>query len=592
MHINELVLKTFKKSLVTKEPKLNFELVNSKSCQIGIIIPKELCTQSVLSWINTIKLDLNSTFYKSWNDIVSKNRFELFIDQILHYSTTYGTGFEGIPYMKNEGIETPEIESFSVLESISIEELTKLICNTVYSGIALSSETLNDLSKIVKELNLEIDVDRVKNKEFLIKCCDELGKFPSNPVEMLRYLVYKMTDTTLLIKNKKLYNLISKSDKDVSIIMNSYNLSKFAEIFLRFKPLFLAIKHAHKNNTSVVNKIRRLSDIFHKKCVPGFFENLLSLDVLPQNIDLRLKDLSIFKLVTLYRACEIRLKFKDSAKLYKIRNGKVHLEFNTVKSVVAGELKFKVLSTIVEKLAKNKCKIKLPSNINLVMPSSEKDFMGDVPNGSFINISEKNHLIVGVHWKNDYNVRDIDLSCVDIDRNIKYGWNSSYRNSENSVIYSGDVTFAPGTELLYLKLDKASNYLFYINKFNGGEEWQFDIIVSNEECKHRTIKRNYMIDPNTILFNHHMTCKDSKNEVVIGSISNGKYIFMDWDNGKNSVSSNNINSEASSYIKDVLPNVHIELKELLELAGYEIVTDSPDIDLSIVNKINLINILS
>ena len=38
---------------------------------------------------------LNATFYRAWNDVLSKTRFELLFDQIMHYSTTYGTNFEG-----------------------------------------------------------------------------------------------------------------------------------------------------------------------------------------------------------------------------------------------------------------------------------------------------------------------------------------------------------------------------------------------------------------------------------------------------------------------------------------------------------------
>ena len=38
-------------------------------------------------------MQYNSTFYKTWNDVTSKSRLHLLVDQLVHYMTTYGTDF-------------------------------------------------------------------------------------------------------------------------------------------------------------------------------------------------------------------------------------------------------------------------------------------------------------------------------------------------------------------------------------------------------------------------------------------------------------------------------------------------------------------
>lgn len=74
---------------------------------------------------------LNATFYRSWNNVVSKTRFELLIDQIIHYATTYGTNFEGEMYVpaSYSDIEISEEESklpVSFIVSLTAEELADL----------------------------------------------------------------------------------------------------------------------------------------------------------------------------------------------------------------------------------------------------------------------------------------------------------------------------------------------------------------------------------------------------------------------------------------------------------------------------------
>ena len=75
------------------EPTMDFATVNRVAMPLGFIVKAEACTRTVYSWLNEQNIDRNSTFYRNWDDVTSKTRFELFIDQVMHYMTTYGTGF-------------------------------------------------------------------------------------------------------------------------------------------------------------------------------------------------------------------------------------------------------------------------------------------------------------------------------------------------------------------------------------------------------------------------------------------------------------------------------------------------------------------
>ena len=64
-------------------------------------------------------------------------------------------------------------------------------------------------------------------------------------------------------------------------------------------------------------------------------------------------------------------------------------------------------------------------------------------------------MIAGVHWEDvKRNTIDLDLSLINCHEG-KIGWNASYRSTEKSVLFSGDITSAPkpkgASEFFYFK---------------------------------------------------------------------------------------------------------------------------------------------
>ena len=89
----------------------------------GFIIHPDILNETVRAFVDAETIDPNATFYRTWEDVVSKDRFTLFWDQILHYASTYGTEFSGPAYVPNEGAEAPDFTKYTVISLISEEDL-------------------------------------------------------------------------------------------------------------------------------------------------------------------------------------------------------------------------------------------------------------------------------------------------------------------------------------------------------------------------------------------------------------------------------------------------------------------------------------
>ena len=110
----------------------------------------------------------NATFYKEWEDITSKTRFELLVDQILHYATTYGTDFAlGNGYVPNDEPVVIPYEHFKVITPATKEEIFDRCMDMLKSGIALKSDTINVLVEYFVDYDFtdKVNLDEVKNKE-------------------------------------------------------------------------------------------------------------------------------------------------------------------------------------------------------------------------------------------------------------------------------------------------------------------------------------------------------------------------------------------------------------------------------------------
>ena len=287
------LVKLFNISIEDPRNEVDYVTLNNSAMQVGYIVHPDACNLATQQFIQSISGNVNSTFYQNWEDVTSKTRFELFIDQLLHYVTTYGTDFacEGNGYVPNATPVGPVyislFKDYKVIMPCTEEDVYNRCMDMLTSGIAMKQDTIEtvvdyvvEFVKMTKLLESGIfDIDVVTNREALTLLCDKLGIAPNKKFDLFRYIMYKTTGSTLIIKNKATINAIKMSNTQFDFNrLSEKQLIGLASIFYRFKPLFLAFrknctgKYIRRNytltevtsvNASVINKIRRMAPKYH-----------------------------------------------------------------------------------------------------------------------------------------------------------------------------------------------------------------------------------------------------------------------------------------------------------------------------------------
>ena len=563
---------------------INFN-VAKEAAKKGYIVNPECDGDSVLRFLETLPNNVNTTFYKEWKDVTDKSRLELLLDQVMHYASTYGTNHEGDAYIPNDNPTKVAFEDYKYIDMITYDELKNKVLTMLYSGIALKGETIDDLVYLVDQYDFNIDLDKVKNKEAMCKLSTALKRVMKDPVEMMRYLVFQYTGKTLLIKSPEVIRAIKANplpivDKLIETMTYQHDIDGYetmASVFHRFKPLFLAMK---KLNEKTINKLRRLAKKHHKPMIIGRWENVLTTGDVSWITQEEVDKLSNFKKLSLMKSIRIRSK-RTGIVPVRVRNGKQFITYKTqpYHATLTG-LYDELRNSVIDSLAKKACKVKLPKNINLVAPTSEKSFVGHIPSGSFIDM--KHDAIVGIHWKGADGAQDLDLSMLDIDGR-KIGWNSRY--STDGVIYSGDMTSAnpEATELVYCKQGMPDG-IVCVNKYHGDDVCKYNMFLATENI---TPTMNHMVDPNSIDF---MTELSIEGQSSVGMFVSNRFIFMNVETGKGRVSSSKKRDTDFLKHSQKTSGCNERISTLLAYADFEFTDDNADIDLSTSDKSTLIDL--
>ncbi len=562
--------------------------------------------------------ELNSTFHKSWNKIRDASIEQLVIEQVIHYVTTYGFQALGCYdkdsiFIPNEKLDIPQLKddiSLVVIKGYTKEELKEKILNLLSSGIALKEETIQDIVEVCLFVGMsEKDIKSVKNKEVKIKLYDILNIVPENAVEFLRYIVYKITEKTLLIKDKKTIAMI-KEGPNLGIIplfqkyKQNYGFQNLAEVFYRFKPIFLAFR-TNKNMNKIVNQIRRLAVENHKPMKEDYLNEITSkinkgVYIIENDIIEALGKVNIFRKIRLAYALKFRTNYRESI-LYRVRNGKSYAkEFTSHKE---NEEQYErvynlVLDSIRKDINKNMFdkKIYIPNNVVYALPATEKQFTGNFPSGSYVTVPKD--MVAGIHWKDlGSKTIDLDLSLIS-PKEGKIGWDSSYRTGDRSILFSGDITAAPNgaTELFYIKGQLTEPLIMMVNYYNYSKdnEVPFKIIVAEEPVDR--LNQNYTVNPNNVI----TTAKTSidKEEKILGLVvpseEGCRLYFAEANIGKDITSSeSDYIQHARQYLIDFYSD-SISLNDILfQVCDFTDKPEDADINLSpeALEKDTIINML-
>ena len=595
----ELLQKTLSRGFVFS-PEVVYNYSEQELLDLVKIIEKE---------IGLTPEQMNNTFQKSWKKVSEAPLIQLVIEQLIHYFTTYGFERLGIydensVYVPAGDIDIPNLTSdfkLVVINGYTKEELKEKLLSLLNTGIALAEDTKKDVIDIAVFIDITSnDISFIKNREVRIVLYEYFGLLPENSVEFLRYLVFKATGNTLLIKNKESFEAIKTAADGNPFIVKAvrdyeqkYGLEKIATIFYRFKPLFLALR-ANSNLKPIINKVRRLATVYHKPMEADYLNEVTAMlkhgvEVEEDVLQDKLSKVSVFRKIRLAQALQYRNGENVTSILYKIRNGKAFAtEFSVDNKEEIERVLNLVLASIVEDFRKNVegKKIFIPEHIAYAMPATEKQFTGHFPSGTCVTVDK--NMVFGVHWEDQGSQRiDLDLSLINAD-DTKIGWDGSYRNARRTALFSGDLTSAPlpkgSTELFYIDEADEAHYILFLNYYNFNKTIPvpFKILVAKEQIS--AFKQNHMVDPNNVVCMTKSTLDVTQKVLglVVANKTEIKFYFNESILGKGITSSRqDYAKHARRYLFEQSINA-ISLNDILVAAGAELVDDKTDaeIDLS------------
>ena len=541
-----------------------------------------------------------STLHRSIKAVDIMDLDELRLHQVLHYLSIFshqedGSCFGNIPvdkestYLPNEyvGLDNDQDPiKFTIVYPITVDELVEKVKGLVF-GIALKQETIELLMEIIPSYTNRFSIDDFKNKEIKSYLIDAGYYTPSNAIDLIRYIYYKKTGSTLLISskyNKQDFNVNSyryNSSELLASFAENYGVETIARTFNRYRDFWIMLKKDSKANAKIINKASKLAKTLNVPCKQLPLDNIASPFVLDKDAIKELKKVTVFKKISLYNYLLNELT-PSEYKLYNIRNGKIFVkESKETKypSVVARRLVL-IANSIREEL-KDKVegkKFLLSKYVQYAVPTSEKNFIGNIPICS--KISATDNFSFGIHWFNLPNNR-VDLDLHAESKNIHIGWNCDLRNS--AATHTGDVTNAPlpngGAEAVYFKdqfVDDTA--VITINNYTSADNITTNLFFNwfNDD---KVLNKDSILDINSdTLYIKDFVIKDD--EMMLGFVRSdeeGKkdFIFYSSRLGDRIVSKyGTVMDNIASAINSTIDN-RLMLEDLIGMCG-GLITDNPE----------------
>lgn len=619
------------------------DTVNEKALKYGLLIPNNADEEVVDLAIEMYGKDgekWNQTFHKDFEIVKNAPIEDLIAQQMIHYITTYGFESLGmydsdLVYIPREKLEIPELDleniEFITIKPLTSDELTEKLMTLVTSGIALSEWTVEDV-KVLSDFIDKNRFDEVSNREIKTYLYDKYNIMPKNPDDFLRYMLFKLTGNTLKIQSVDMIYQVRRSDKNKALKMlesyltddNSYK--KLSSIFLRNKQLFLALK-VKKEDTAysdikvrmnrIINKLRKMSVIYHKPLPINVLDHLTDRNTSVNYDDLvkELDKITVFREMRILNGIRYRLFGNDNI-VYRIRNGKSYVSTLPGKTFeyinkLTGLYKF-IMTHLISRLSdKVKGKtIYIPKNVVYTAPTSEKQFFGDIPEGSYIEVPRNDNIVYGVHWKNIKDGKPIrrfygeeilpqgeervDLDLKQMNKSDVFGWDASYRSSKSDILFSGDITNAQlpdgATELFYVGQNVGNvAFLVTLNMFtNNSQDVPFEFVIANATHRPENVSR-YALDPNNILYKMDAIIKNMERQKTLGLITISdtiRFYFNEFSLGNSVATSrrDDITMGAFDYL-NTYGKTQLKLNELLKDSG-AIIVNEPTIKTKVIKNVD------
>lgn len=591
MNTKTETLKLFNAVRIEKHTQGSFAMLE-KTVPHGFVLSPSVSAIADDSLIEEIKgfylstSKANQAFHKSWQTIKDTPQVELWMQAAIHYFTTYGyeaLEVEGEIYIPSEQLDLPDGIKIINVVGLTDSELQEKIVE-LGSGIALSKDTLESIIHIIEGHGYKIEVESIKNRELKSALYDLYNIVPQDPTEYLRFVISRVTGKTLLIKSKKFIEEIKECNSQIQRReldrLIQLAPARLPEIFLRYKPLFLALKHI-SSNKSFFNRLRKNANSMHKplsedylNSITGRIKNGKSIE----ELDKYLEGASLYRKIRLANALKFRMASPQSI-VYKIRNGRSWVDDFVFKGTPDLE---KAYLKVLESMKIDKT-IYVPEYVDYALPATEKQFIGNIPSNTKISVPD--NLIVGVYWENVGRHRiDLDFSSISIDGKI--GWDSSYRSSSQDVLFSGDMTDAKGgaSELMYFGQENKKTYALFLNYYNFDEEVPVPakIFVAHEVPKN--FSKNYVA--NNIIMQAEI--KIEHKQTFLGVVYGNSLFLSTSAIGSSITSGGDRVDKIRQFLLDSTTSA-VRLSDIINISNVK--GEFPDFSPEVIDKSSFINLL-
>jgi len=514
----------------------------------------------------------NQTFYPTLESVLNKSEFELDFWQMIYYMNQFADPDTKYVYSDEDRAVVTNIVSknYVVIDVLGSLDFNKTLENYIVNTKQLSFN-IDEYFKWVDTFNLDVDVFAMKSRTLKFAFMKRYNIAPRTVQELLGMIT---PENCGVMTRRKMFNILThtQDNETISLLMKNVllmsNKALERESQTYRKELLVIRKIAksidNKEAVTLLNKVTKDGKKSHVAKKKSFIETATNLYFSNDEFSKQLSTLSNLQLFRLFSGIKSRL---NNVNTFLIKTAKLASKDRNKLSNRDVERLNRYLG-LVEAELKNRFnevkKIKLDNNINLALPTSYRQFIGNVPYFTEIN-NLSGDMSVGIIWLDE---GDYDLHCNGIHNDTKMLLKYGFCDNKNSagITFSGDVTHVgPHGAAEYMSVSNEAPFdkiNFTANLFANryGDVMHAQVFVKN----------GLSFDLNTDTPEIVIPVEDFRGHYGMLDKNEHKFILVNLPSGQIDTSTRIKVVEASNFIESRNNSV-LHMNEFVELVGWEIV---------------------
>lgn len=514
----------------------------------------------------------NQTFYPTLESVLNKSELELDMWQMIYYANQFADPNTKFVYSDEDRAVVKDVisKNYVIINVLTNTEFKSALENYIMNTRQLMFN-LEEYSSWVDTFNLDIDVFAIKSRTLKFAFMKRYNIAPRTIQELLGMIT---PENCGVMTRRKMFNILThvQDDETISLLMKNVLLMSNKALEREsqtYRKELLAIRKIAKSidNQEVVtllNKITKDGKKSHIAKKKSFLEEATNLHLSNDEFSGQLSTLSNLQLFRLFSGIKSRL---NNVNTFLIKTAKLASKERNKLSNRDVERLNRYLG-LVEAELKNRFneakKIKLDKNINLALPTSYRQFIGNVPYFTEVN-NLSGDMSVGIIWLDE---GDYDLHCNGVHNEtnmlMRYGF-CDMKNS-SGITFSGDVTHVgPHGAAEYMSVSNEASFdkiNFTANLFANysGDVMHAQIFIKNG------LSFNLNTDTPEIV----IPVEDFQGHYGMLDKNEHKFILVNLPSGQIDVMSREKAVEASNFIENRNNSV-LHMNEFVDLVGWEIV---------------------